>query len=246
MNKTQIKEIQSLKKAKFRKLKGLFFIEGIRLVLAGIKWSSSLKEIFCTKEFYHSEKSLPLHTSIDKKQVKLLSEMEMKKICSTKSPYGIAATCMIPKQNVVDLDESEWLYLDRISDPGNLGSILRSASWFGFKNIALSPKSVDPYNSKTVRSAMGAHFAVNLYKEVELDQFSETHHIIGAHTNGIDITKYDFPKKSVLVFGNEAHGISDGNKKKVKEFIKIKKRGVGESLNIATAASIVMHMIKRN
>ena len=73
MNKTQIKEIQSLKKAKFRKLKGLFFIEGIRLVLAGIKWSSSLKEIFCTKEFYHSEKSLPLHTSIDKKQVKLLS-----------------------------------------------------------------------------------------------------------------------------------------------------------------------------
>ena len=93
---------------------------------------------------------------------------------------------------------------------------------------------------------MGAHFAVNLYKEVELDQFSETHHIIGAHTNGVDITKYDFPKKSVLVFGNEAHGISDGNKKKVKEFIKIKKRGVGESLNIATAASIVMHMIKRN
>ena len=97
----------------------------------------------------------------------------MKKICSTKSPSGIAATCMIPKQNVVDLDASEWLYLDRISDPGNLGSILRSASWFGFKNIALSPKSVDPYNSKTVRSAMGAHFAVNLYKEVELDQFSE-------------------------------------------------------------------------
>ena len=83
-------------------------------------------------------------------------------------------------------------------------------------------------------------------KELELNQFSETHHIIGAHTNGIDITKYDFPKKSVLVFGNEAHGMSDVNKKKIKEFIKIKKRGVGESLNIATAASIVMHMIKRD
>ena len=103
--------------------------------------------------------------------------MEMKKICSTKPPSGIAAICMIPKQNVVDLNENKWLYLDRISDPGNLGSILRSASWFGFKNIALSPKSVDPYNSKTVRSAMGAHFAINLYREVELNQFFETHYM---------------------------------------------------------------------
>ena len=246
MINNQIKQIQSLKKTKFRKLYGQFFIEGIRLVKAAIDWSSSVKEIYCTKQFYHLKNSRSLFSDIDKNQIILLSEVQFKKICSTKSPSGIAAVCMIPKQNGVNLKEDKWLYLDRISDPGNLGTILRSASWFGLKHIALSSNSVDPYNSKTVRAGMGAHFGINLYRDIDLHQFSKTHNIIAADKEGLDIGKYNFPKKSVFVFGNEAHGISDENKEAVQQSITIKGQGVGESLNVAAAASIIMHTVSKN
>ena len=138
------------------------------------------------------------------------------------------------------------MYFDQISDPGNLGTLLRSASWFGLKNIALSPRSVDPYNPKVVRAAMGAHFGINLYINVNLNKFLKTHTIIAASQKGTDITYFNFPKKSVFVFGNEAHGISTKRMKIIQEFITIKRFGIGESLNIASAASIVMHMIKNN
>ena len=187
-----------------------------------------------------------MFSDIDKNQIILLSEVQFKKICSTKSPSGIAAVCMIPKQNDVNLKENKWLYLDRISDPGNLGTILRSASWFGLKNIALSSNSVDPYNSKTVRAGMGAHFGINLYRDIDLHQFSKTHNIIAADKEGLDVDEYNFPKQSVFVFGNEAHGISDENKEAVQQSITIKGQGVGESLNVAAAASIIMHTVSKN
>ena len=105
---------------------------------------------------------------------------------------------------------------------------------------------MDPYNPKVVRAAMGAHFGINLYVDVNLNKFYKSHTIIAASQKGTDITDYNFPKKSVFVFGNEAHGISTKSMKIAQEFITIKRFGIGESLNIASAASIVMHMIKNN
>ena len=135
--------------------------------------------------------------------------------------------------------------MDKIRDPGNLGSILRSASWFGIKNIAISNDSVDVYNPKTIRSGMGAHFGLRLYIDVELDIFKKTHMIIGANKNGVDLKNFQFPNKFVLVLGNEAHGISIVNKEKIENFITIKKFGRGESLNISSAATVLMYEITK-
>ena len=243
ISKAEIKKVCTLDTKKGRDSHNLILIEGKRLIEQVLNSDYNISQVWTTEDFNH--KNSDFINRFSNVEIDSISDQDLKRISATQNPSGIIGVMQPPKGNIKEMNQ-RIVILDNISDPGNLGTILRTANWFGVSNILLSEHCVDPYNTKVIRSAMGAHFAVNLYKEVELDQFSETHHIIGAHTNGIDITKYDFPKKSVLVFGNEAHGISDVNKKKVNKFIKIKKRGVGESLNIATAASIVMHMIKRN
>ena len=246
MNKNQLKQVQSLKYARYRQLYGKFFIEGSRLVKAALDWSSTVKDIYCTKAFYNDNSESSILNDIEKDKVKIISEEILRKICYTQSPSGIAAICTMPKDNLVDLKEKRWLYLDEISDPGNLGTFLRSASWFGLKNIALSSNSVDPYNPKVVRAAMGAHFSINLLKNIDLKEFCSTHTIVAASQKGAEIENFNFPKKSVFVFGNEAHGISTKKMKIAQEFITIKRFGMGESLNIASAASIIMHMVQNN
>jgi len=246
MNKNQLKQVQSLRYAKYRKLYGKFFIEGSRLVKGALDWSSTVEGVYCTEAFYKDNHESSIFDDIRKDKIKIVTERVFKNICSTQSPSGIAAICTIPKNNSIDIEERQWIYLDQISDPGNLGTLLRSASWFGLKNIALSPKSVDPYNPKVVRAAMGAHFGINLYVDINLKKFYKSHTIIAASQKGTDITDFNFPKKSVFVFGNEAHGISTKRMKIAQEFITIKRFGMGESLNIASAASIIMHMIQNN
>ena len=246
MNKNQLKQVKSLRYAKYRKLYGKFFIEGLRLVKGALDWGSTVEGIYCTEAFYKDKYESAIFNDIRKDKIKIVTERVFKNICCTKSPSGIAAICTIPKYNSINLEERQWIYLDQISDPGNLGTLLRSASWFGLKNIALSPSSVDPYNPKVVRAAMGAHFGINLYVDVNLNIFYKSHTIIAASRKGTDVTDFNFPKKSVFVFGNEAHGISNKRMKIVQELITIKRFGTGESLNIASAASIIMYMIQNN
>ena len=246
MNKNQLKQVKSLRYAKYRKLYGKFFIEGSRLVKGALDWGSTVECIYCTEAFYKDKYESAIFNDIRKDKIKIVTERVFKNICSTQSPSGIAAICTIPKYNSINLEERQWIYLDQISDPGNLGTLLRSASWFGLKNIALSPSSVDPYNPKVVRAAMGAHFGINLYVDVNLNIFYKSHTIIAASQKGTDITDFNFPKKSVFVFGNEAHGISNKRMKIVQELITIKRFGTGESLNIASAASVIMYMIRNN
>ncbi len=247
MNNQIIKQLQSLKQTKFRKLHGKFLIEGKRLVKAGLDWGSSVETLFCTKSFYDNNiDTWDVFSMIDRSILKIIDETQFKKISSTTSPSGIGARCKIREHINLDLNQAKWIYLDRIRDPGNLGTILRSACWFNLKNIAISPQSVDPYNPKAIRAGMGAHFGLRIYNDIELDNFINTHSIIAGNNDGKDLSNFKFPEKHVIVFGNEAHGISMANKKLIQDFITIKKLGQGESLNLASAASILMHEITKD
>ena len=247
MNNQIIKQLQSLKQTKYRKLHGKFLIEGKRLVKAGLDWSSSIEALFCTKSFYDNNvNTWSVFSVIDHSILNIIDENQLKKISSTTSPSGIAASCNILERIDLDLDQAKWIYLDRISDPGNLGTILRAAFWFNLKNIAISPESVDPYNPKTIRAGMGAHFGLKIYNNIKLENFINTHSIIAGANDGKNLSNFKFPEKNVIVFGNEAHGISMENSKLIKDIITIKKLGQGESLNIASAASILMYEITKN
>ena len=147
---------------------------------------------------------------------------------------------------LLDLNNNRWIYMDKISDPGNMGSLIRSAAWFGLKNIALSPGCVDPYNPKVLRSGMGGHFNISIHNNISLSQFCDTHSIIAGEKTGQDSTKFKFPKKCVLVLGNEAHGHTKQNQQYINTYITLKKLGSGESLNVSNAGAILFHLLTIN
>ena len=134
------------------------------------------------------------------------------------------------------------------SDPGNLGTLLRSACWFGINQVALSKDSVDPYNPKVVRSGMGAHFYLSIQVKTNIDFFDKNKFTIlgGDINNGEKIKLKTFKKNWVLVLGNEAHGISDIVKEKIDKKISIKKLGAGDSLNVSTSGSILMYLLTKD
>jgi RNA methyltransferase, TrmH family len=245
------KLITSLAKKKYRKLHQLFAIEGERLILEAVQSKALIKQVYITDEFI----AKPQHNSLmdliaeNALVTNAISEREMKSICDTISPSGILAICEIPKSSDIDSSNSDnWLYLDEIKDPGNLGTLLRSADWFGVKNVALSENCVDAFNTKVLRGGMGSQFRLNIYENVSLKDFNESSHtIIGAFQKGESINQVEIAPLVpwVLVIGSEAHGITTDNINHINLKVTIPKIGSGESLNAAVAGSILLvHLTK--
>lgn len=245
LSKANIKLINSLEKKKYRKIHNLFIIEGERLVHEAVIYNFKIKQLFLTGSFLNNQGNSDTINLISKNNItsEIIPDSKMKSISETVTPSGIFALCEIPLQNEFTEDSTDnYLFLDDIQDPGNMGTLLRSASWFGIKNVALSGNCIDIYNPKVVRSGMGAHFNLNIYTEQSLNNFSE-HTKLGAFQEGKDI--YQINGKSlepwVLVIGSEAHGISAENSKIIDKKITIPKIGNGESLNAAIAGSLLLY-----
>ena len=246
MNDQVIKKLKLLRQSKHRKVKNQFVAEGKRLVGEAINYGSTVDSLFCTQTFYNKNvSSWQGFLRVDNSMIKVITDSQFKSISSTSTPSGIAALCNISKTPYIDFKVREWIYLDKIRDPGNLGTILRSALWFGFKNIILSSESVDPYNPKAIRSGMGSHFGLNLYQNIRLNDFIKTHLIVSGSTCGEDISDFKLPERYVLVLGNEAHGISKNIEPLIQKSVSIKRIGEGESLNLSSAASILMYSLTR-
>ena len=153
---------------------------------------------------------------------------------------------MIRKNKAEDLSSDRVLLLDHISDPGNMGTIIRSAEAFGFSDIILTKGCVDIYNEKCLRASMGSVFRVNII-ELNLEEISklkENYRFLSSHMEGIDVRKYDSSNDSIiLAIGNEANGLSEDIRRLTDDFIKISMQGEIESLNAAIAASIMMNTL---
>ena len=245
------KLIKSLGKKKYRKLLQLFVIEGERLVSEAVQSKVVIKQIYITDEFIAKPQHDSLMDLIANNAIitNSIGDKEMKGICDTISPSGILALCTLPNSYDIDFHASEnWLYLDEIQDPGNLGTLLRSADWFGIKNIAFSENCVDAFNTKVLRGGMGSQFRLNLYEDISLKGFNKrSHTIIGAFQKGESIHSVD-PKilmPWVLVIGNEAHGINEKYTDQIKVKVAIPKLGSGESLNAAVAGSILLYHLTK-
>ena len=237
------KTIHSLRHAKHRKVYNKFLIEGKRIVESALVYNANIGTIFCVNNFLKENKTWAQRYLKKGTTIKEIDKKTLLKISNTKSPQEILAVCDIPKQSTIKLTMDKWIYLDKISDPGNMGTLIRSCAWFGIKNIALSPKCADPYNPKSIRAAMGAHFGVTIHTNTNLGIFKKTHRIIAADLKGENASTYEFPNKCVLVLGSEAHGISNQNLDYIEDFIFINKLGIGNSLNVSTAGSILIYLL---
>lgn len=243
ITKAQIKIIRSLHNQKGRKEHNKFIIEGSRLIKEALKANYSLSQLYVTLEFSTNHQELLDNCKNTAVEINEIPEQELNVIADTESPSGIIGVSQIPKKMELNtVDHNHVLYLDHVSDPGNMGTLLRTASWFGIEHIALSPNCVDIYNPKVVRSGMGAHFYIHFHTNVSLNELAPTHTIIGADHHG-DSRIEGVGPPIALVLGSEAHGISKENQKFIQQYISIPKMGNGESLNVAVAGGILMEKL---
>ena len=245
LTKHQIKLFKSLSNKKYRNFEKKIIIEGHRLIQEAILAKAKFDGIWYTEEYF--QKNTQFITELKNSEIKCqkTSSKSLSQICDSQNNQGIIALHALPNRSEYKVSNSPALLLDNISDPGNMGSILRTVGWFGIKNVICSPKCVDPYNSKVVRSGMGAHFYLDQIIQTSLSQLipqlkNEGFNIIGAEIDGTAINKFSLPPKWGLVLGNEAHGISSNLKSLLDKSVTIPKSGNIESLNVAVASGVIL------
>jgi TrmH family RNA methyltransferase len=237
LSKEQIKQVLALHKKKFRDENRLFIIEGEKIIKEAAQHMPD-----CIKVIYTT--SPDNFTNSQFKVVKITSN-DLKKISSLKHPQGDLAICHYSESEST-IDSKFKIALDKIQDPGNMGTIIRLAAWFGVEEIIASPDTVDCYNPKVVQATMGAIFNVRIIYQ-ELKPFLEQTKlpIYGALLEGENIYQSQLQKEGVLLMGNEGNGISDELIPLISHPITIPKFGVGESLNVAMATGILLSEFHR-
>jgi len=242
-SKAKIKFINSLKMGKFRKQNKMFFAEGRINVLDFIKSGLLPNELFATEAWINNNSEYLGFENIEQ-----ISEKDMGKITALKNPSEVLAIFNLPENNIPKPSEIKGLVLvlDDIRDPGNLGTIIRTADWFGVKNIICSTQTVDAFNPKVVQATMGSlsRLSINYHELSEwLGGIGNDTNIYGAVLNGENIGKMNKPQNDILIIGSEAHGIS----KEVLEFVNKpvtiprSESGGAESLNASIATAILLY-----
>lgn len=254
LSKNQISFVNSLKQKKFREEHQLFIAEGAKIVPELLSSSLKVKQVFATSAF------LKKHTPAAGVICHELKEQELERISALSTPNEALAVCEIPERNIssAQFGDKLTLILDDIKDPGNMGTIIRIADWFGVENIVCSPASVDIYNPKVVQATMGSIARVNVYYtglEDFLQGQKKEHQlkIFGAFLEGENIYSKQLPSGGFIVIGNESKGISEELKKTITDkiaipsFSHIKKSadGEAESLNAAIATAIICSEFRR-
>lgn len=224
------KYLNKLKKKKYRKKFNSFIVESIKIV-------EQIPDDFECKFVFVNEDMKDYKT--DFKKI-VFSNKLFDKLSLLENPEGVSALLKIKKEKEISSDKI--LLLDHMQDPGNLGTIIRSAEAFSFKDIILVNNCVDLYNEKTIRASMGSIFRLN-FLELNIDDLKnfKDYKLILADMNGKSVDYYKSCDKIILAIGNEANGISKSLRDLSNDFVSIKMDGKIESLNAAIAASILMN-----
>lgn len=242
------KHFKALKQKKERNITGQYTVEGIKSVHDALLANIDIVALLVSEEFYQkSEFNYPKNSDLF-----IISDKLFPALSSTETPSGIIAVINIKNNSSFDFDLNKpYIYCDNIRDPGNLGTIIRTADASGFGGVILSPDCVDIYNPKTVRSSMGSFFHIPIienktYQELlklKKQGFLLFEGLLDDET--IDYTKADMTKPLILVIGNEANGISPEITHMADVKVKIPIDGKAESLNAAVAAAILMYECRR-
>lgn len=240
ISKNQLKLLRALGQKKQRKAHGLFLVQGEKNVLELANSALNVKQVFATAEFlaeHHNELSNfeCIEASLD----------DLTKASTLVSNNAAIAVVEIPN---VETPKAQGLMiaLDGVSDPGNLGTIIRVADWYGIKHIVASTDCADPYNPKTISATMGSFGRVTV-SQLDLPNYLEQSNlpVYGAFLEGESVHKTDFAAEGILLMGSESHGIREHAAKFVTDKITIPAFGGAESLNVAMATGIILDNLRR-
>lgn len=239
LTKAQIKYIQSLGHKKLRDAEQVFVAEGPKLINELLS-ASNVKPV----AVYALETFAAGHAQL--KGLEVIKEAELERISSLSAPNEVLGIFSKPVFEQADLEHSFTLMLDGIQDPGNLGSIIRSADWFGVRTIVCSRDCADNFNSKVVQSTMGSLTRVQLVYS-DLPEFINNNKLpalYAATLNGKNLYEMEPLKEGVLIIGNESKGISNELLQSVQNHVTIPRKGQAESLNAGVATGIMLsHLV---
>ncbi len=245
LSKSNISLLQSLHHKKFRREHGLFLVEGYKSVT---EFADSAYQI---EAIYHTAAMTPKMLKLSQKMnFYEISSTVLEKISALKNPADMIATVKIPQWPVLDhttLNKKFSIVLDGIQDPGNMGTIIRTADWFGIHHIICSEDCVEVYNPKVVQATMGSLSRMNVhYANLPAVLSATKLPVYGALLDGQNIYTTNFGAEGLIVMGNEGNGLSAEVKQKVTKAITIPRGGEAESLNVAIATAIFCSEINRN
>ena len=240
VSKNQIKLITGLQQKKYRNEYQLFLAEGVKVIQELLQSNIVLDHLFETESIFET---------VPTAQKTLIKEADMKRMSALNTPSSCLAVFHIPDPKPID-SKGLIVALDDIRDPGKLGNIIRLCGWFGLTQLLCSKETVDLYNPKVIQATMGSVSRVQV-NYVDLNAFiSETTlPVFGTFMDGKSIYKESLPSEGILIFGNEANGISPALEQKIKHRIAIPRFGKlqqTESLNVATATAIFLSEFRRN
>ena len=243
LSKSQISFIKSLHQKKYRKESGFFIIEGIKSITEFINSPYGIHSIYYTSQFFDL---LPKNNP----NIRLFeaTHAELTKISALQTPQGILAIVHLPTEQKIDiksLSNCFSLVLDDIQDPGNLGTIIRTADWFGIDQIVCSPVTVEWFNPKVIQATMGAFIRVKVFY-TELGAFLKTvrQPVVAADLQGSTIYDHQFANPSVILMGSESHGIPEELSTYITDRLTIPSFGETESLNVAIATGIFCYALR--
>lgn len=244
ISKNQLKHIRALGQKKQRKALGEFLVQGEKNVLELLKSNLTVKQVFATAEFIQANtpdlKSTLRNTEVIEADIDSLT-----KVSTLVSNNSVIAVVQIPTVNIPP-NTGITLALDGVSDPGNLGTIIRVADWYGINHIVCSHDCADPFNPKTISATMGSFARVNVFL-TDLTEYlhQDSRAVYGAYLGGENVHKVTFEKDAILMMGSESHGIREAAGQFVTSPITIPNFGEAESLNVAMATGIILDNMKR-
>lgn len=241
----KIREAARLKDGKYRQREQLFLIEGRTLFAEAVQRGQEFVRIFVDKD--RAEQYLDEYRKSRTVEWIKVDPALIKYICDTQTPQGIVAVARIPQWDLKPLMQESGLliYLDGLADPGNMGTILRTAWAFGVSGVMLGPGCVDPFNPKVVRSSMGAVFAVPIVLDVSPETLAQSkksgYRLLASSLNtDLNISEVDFSGAVIIIIGSEARGISSKVLKFCDSSFKIPIFTAVDSLNAAVACGIII------
>lgn len=240
----KVKQLKKLHSAKGRKEAGLYLLEGEHLYKEALASGEAIRELYATEKYVakHGETHAePL------KDVTIVSDEVMRTICQTETPQGILCVMAIPSEELSVQADGKYVLLDGIQDPGNAGTIVRTADAAGYDAVIFGTGSADPYNDKVVRSMQGSQFHIALYRQDLLKVIPQLKDRgIPVYGTALDEAAVDFrevPKSEAvaLILGNEGQGVSPEVLSQTDLNLYIPIPGQAESLNVAIAGGILLY-----
>lgn len=238
LSNAQSKYIRSLSQQKYRKQYSVFLAEGDKIAREWLAAEANVRMVVATADWLDLNRQLVARNS--GAEVIAVTAQELEKVSSLQTPNQVLVVVSVPDPQR-NLPADGWcIALQQLQDPGNMGTIIRIADWFGIGHVIASPESVDYYNHKVVQAAMGGHLRVQLHT-ADLGTFLQETElpVLAATIDGESIYAIDNPGKGVILIGNESKGLPVELLQHATHRVTIPKKGGAESLNAAVSAGIL-------